>query len=87
MFHKQALKCLDKAKALLLEDHEDSCLYASLQLRMAIEHWFYDLRHMYLSWLPQNELDRWQPHKLMKTILEVDPDAMGNASLLVLRGI
>lgn len=83
MYHQEALERLDKAEAWLKSDDPDALRYAALDLRMAIEHWFYDIRASYIAWIPEEIVRKWQPHQIMKAILEVDPSALTDKRLAI----
>jgi hypothetical protein len=45
--HDKTISCVAKAEALIAEGDADSVRYACLELRMGIEHLFYDLIPLY----------------------------------------
>lgn len=83
MFHQYAIERLDRAEEWLNSDDPESLLYASLDLRMAIEHWFYDIREDYTDWIPEEVVRKWQPLQIMNAICEVDPVAFTDKVLQI----
>lgn len=59
-----------------LDSGDDARLrYAALELRFAIEAIAYDKAQAYQKELPPKEYATWQPRKLMKVLIEIDPNA------------
>jgi DNA-directed RNA polymerase subunit RPC12/RpoP len=73
--HAAAMRCLDKAILLAQSADEDSLRYACLQLRMSIEHLFYQLLPSYREELPTDVFDQWQPRQILDAVIDCDPDA------------
>jgi hypothetical protein len=71
------------AKALLLSGTNDDVLLAALKLRMALESITYDRSKGYAEDLGPEAMKTWQPKKLMKRMLEVDPQADVDATLSI----
>ncbi len=82
--HGRTLQSVEKAKSLIAEDNEDSQRYACLQLRMAIEHLYYELIPLYEAELPTDIRKNWQPKEIMKALLECDPHVEEGVKNLVL---
>jgi len=66
---------LKKATDLLKSDDPDDLTYACLELRKCIEALSYELLTGYLSEMSLKALDTWQPDKVMKELLRMDPTA------------
>ncbi len=49
--------------------------YAALRLRMVLEAFTYERVDAYRSWLAPGQCDAWQPKQVMKSLLEIDPNA------------
>ncbi|MGY4174962.1 putative RNA-binding Zn-ribbon protein involved in translation (DUF1610 family) [Bradyrhizobium sp. USDA 4518] len=70
-----AKKALSKATKLLKSDDADDLTYGCLELRKCIEALSYDLLTGYLSEVPLKAMETWQPDKVMKELLRIDPTA------------
>ena len=66
---------LAKATALLKTGDEDDLIYTCLELRKCIEALSYQLLGGYLSEVPLKASEAWQPDKVMKELLRIDPEA------------
>ena len=66
---------LAKAIELLKTGDEDDLTYACLELRKCLEAVSYELLTGYLSEVPLNAFESWQPDKVMKELLRTDPKA------------
>lgn len=66
---------LKKADALLSTADADDLTYACLELRKCIEALSYELLTGYLAEAPLKALEVWQPDKVMKELLRIDPTA------------
>ncbi|HUY90517.1 MAG TPA: hypothetical protein VMV10_17400, partial [Pirellulales bacterium] len=71
--HQNTKLCVDKAEALIEKGDEDRLRYACLELRMAIEHLFYDLLPRYADEVPTDMARRWQPQKVIEVLTDCDP--------------
>ncbi len=81
--HFKAIKCLERAEKLIDEGGREALSYASLELRLAIESWFYDIRKQYIDHLPETLHGKWQPHQLMKAIEAIDPESLCDRKLTI----
>lgn len=81
-FRQRAKEALQRAKTELASGQNERLVYAALELRMTIECVTYDRAKGYEKELPPREYDVWQPGRLMKELLELDPlaDASGTLS-------
>jgi predicted RNA-binding Zn-ribbon protein involved in translation (DUF1610 family) len=66
---------LAKATDLLNSRDEENLTYACLELRKCIEALSYELLMGYLSEVPLKVLETWQPDKVMRELLRIDPSA------------
>lgn len=74
-------KHLDRAEALLEKQSVENLPYVALELRMAMECYFYSLADSYRDELPERRLSMWQPHRLLKELLMIDPHAGSSGEL------
>lgn len=81
IFRQRARQAVERAKAELASGSDERMLYAALELRMAIECITYDRAKSYEKELPPQEYDVWQPGKLMKLLLELEPLADASETL------
>lgn len=81
-FRQRARDALQRATAEIASGSDERLIYAALELRMAIECVTYERAKSYEKELPPQEYEVWQPTKLMKLLLELDPlaDASGTLS-------
>lgn len=77
----KSINCVDKADSLIESGGEDNLRYACLQLRMAIEHLFYELIPLYSDELPTDILNKWQPKQIIDALLDCDPHVDEDATL------
>lgn len=80
-FRQRAREALTRAKDEMASGSDARLHYAALELRMAIECVTYERAKSYEKELPPTEYDTWQPGKLMKELLEIDPDADASGTL------
>lgn len=80
-FRQRAREALKRAKAELASGVDERLPYAALELRMAIECVTYERAKSYEEEMPENVYDVWQPSKLMKQLLELDPLADQSGAL------
>ncbi|MEJ0075280.1 MAG: hypothetical protein WDO17_07500 [Alphaproteobacteria bacterium] len=66
---------LAKATKLLATNDEDDLVYACLELRKCIEAISYETFTAYLTEVPLKAFEAWQPDKVMKELLRIDPEA------------
>lgn len=71
----RAREATDRAKALLATGVDDQLRYAALELRFAMEALTYDRAQAYAKEIPPEEMATWQPDKVMKVLLEIEPTA------------
>jgi hypothetical protein len=74
---------LEKATALLEANDDDKLKYACLELRQCLEALAYELLTGYLKEVPLKPLATWQPDKVMKELLRIDPQADRTACLRI----
>lgn len=80
-FRQLAREALARAKEEMASGSDARLHYAALELRMAIECVTYERARSYEKELQPTEYDTWQPGKLMKELLEIDPDADTSGTL------
>jgi hypothetical protein len=80
-----AKRQLEKATALLETNDDDKLKYACLELRQCLEALAYELLTGYLKEVPLKALATWQPAKVMKELLRIDPRADRTAGLRMRR--
>jgi DNA-directed RNA polymerase subunit RPC12/RpoP len=66
---------LRKAKELLSLQDDDSLIYACLELRKCVEALSYKMLQSYLREVPLVAFGSWQPDKVLRELLRVDPKA------------
>lgn len=74
---------MDRAKALLAIGVDDQLRYAALELRFAMEALTYDRAQAYAKEIPPEEMATWQPDKVMKVLLEIEPTADSSYTLRI----
>jgi hypothetical protein len=79
--HEKTSSCVAKGEALIAKGDADSVRYACLELRMSIEHLFYDLIPLYADELPTDMLRRWQPKQVIEAITDCDPHVQDDGRL------
>ena len=67
----------------MLVGDEASLRYAALEIRMAIELLFYKLIPSYRDELPDEVLKQWQPKKIIDALIDCDPYAEQNSTLIM----
>lgn len=78
-----ARQATDRAMTLLATEVDDQLRYAALELRFAMEALTYDRAQAYAKEIPPEELATWQPDKVMKVLLEIEPAAEKSYALRV----
>lgn len=73
----------ERAKALLAGGEDDQLRYAALELRLAMEALTYDRAQAYAKEIPPEQMKTWQPDKVMKVLLEIEPTADSSYTLSV----
>ncbi|RRN64699.1 hypothetical protein [Caulobacter sp. 602-1] len=74
-FRHEARQALARAKALLAQGDDHALRYAALELRLTLEAGVYDRLHDYRRDVPPSVYEVWPPPKVLRLLLEVDPDA------------
>lgn len=74
-FRHEARQALARAKALLAQGDDQALRYAALELRLTLEAIAYDRLHDYRRDVPPSVYETWQPPKVLKLLLEIDPRA------------
>src|SRR5215216_2578999 len=72
---------LAKATELLVAGDNDSLIYACLELRRCVEALAYNLLTAYLHEVPLSAFETWQPDKVIRELLQVDPHADRSATI------
>ncbi|MBH5385046.1 hypothetical protein [Bradyrhizobium diversitatis] len=78
-------KHLEKSAALLASGDDDDLVYACLELRKSLEAYAYSLLQKYLSEVPLRAVETWQPDKVLKELLAIDPNSEASYKLRVKR--
>jgi hypothetical protein len=84
-FRHEARQALARAKALLVQGDDHALRYAALELRLALEAGIYDRLNDYRRDVPPSLYDTWQPPKVLRLLLEVDPDADQPSTVRLMR--
>ncbi len=66
-----------------LDGHDAQLKYAALELRMAIEALVYDRLQIYKDEIAPGDYEPWQPRKVMEMMLDIDPWADQDRTILV----
>ena len=74
-YRKLAAHHLALAKAVAKNEAEPIALYYALELRRAIEGYAYSLLCTYRPEMSSADLVTWEPHKVMRALKGIDPDA------------
>ena len=74
-FRHEARRALSRAKALLAQGDDQVLRYVALELRLTLEAIVYDRLHDYRRDVPPSVYEKWQPPKVLKLLLEIDPRA------------
>ena len=82
-FRNEAHEFLERAQAELDSGNDIRLSYAALDLRKAMEALTYDRAQAYKEEIPPSEYEAWQPKKLLKYLLEIDPMADSESALRV----
>lgn len=72
-FHKK--ECFNRAKDLIDKGDEASLRYACLELRQCIESIAYDKLRLYIKFVPEKELMKWQPNRVFEFLEKVAPNS------------
>lgn len=78
-----ARNALERAGRELNTEDLDRLNYAALELRLSLEYVTYDRVYAYREEIPPTEYHTWQPTKLMRVLLEIDPWADKSVSIAV----
>lgn len=79
----KARDCLERAKTLLANGGEDALRYASIELRFCIEYLLLDRLNSYREYLDDEAMSRWTPSKIVREMLNIDPDADKTAQISI----
>lgn len=82
-YRYEAKKSLQRAKLELDSDDQWRARYAALELRMALESLIYAKSENYKDELTKQELETWQPRRLLRLLLEIDPYADKNSQISI----
>lgn len=74
-FRHEARQALGRAKAQLDLNDDQAVRYAALELRLTLEAIVYDRLQDYRRDVPPDVYDTWQPPKVLRFLLEIDPRA------------
>lgn len=80
-FRQTAREALARANAELAGGEDHRVRYAALELRLAMEALAYDRAQLYKEERPPSESSTWQPGKLIKVLIEIEPHANTNSRL------
>lgn len=80
-YRNDAKRGLARARNELASADDARLIYATLELRMAIESLTYDRALAYKKEFPPSEYETWQPKKVMAVLLDIDPSADKDSSL------
>lgn len=84
-FRAEACNALNLAKTEMATADDARLRFAALQLRLALEALTYERAQMYQDELPPSEIDGWQPGKLIKVLIEIEPHIYQNATYNIRR--
>lgn len=79
----QARQATNRAIALLASGIDEQLRYAALELRFAMEALTYDRAQAYVQEIPPDEMATWQPDKVIKVLLKIDPTADSSYTLSI----
>lgn len=79
----KAIRCHQRALALLAIGDDPSVRYAALELRYCIEYLLLDRLKSYMEYLDDSAMSKWTPKQIVKQLLEVDPNADQTVTLAV----
>lgn len=82
-YRTEAREALSRAQQNLSNKDPSGVVYAALELRIALESLIYQRATLYSKELCGKKLSTWQPGKLLKLLLEIDPYADKSGSLSV----
>ena len=74
-YRAQTRVLLKSARKILSNCSEENISYLALDLRMALECLIYERVDLYKGEISDKDLATWQPDKLLRTMLEIDPFA------------
>ena len=80
-YRNDARRELARAKDELASADAERLKYAALELRMAMESITYDRALAFKDEFSPAEYEKWQPRKVLATLLEIDPDADKDRSI------
>ena len=79
-YRNYARKCLKRYEEELGNSDDERLKYAALELRMSMEALTYDRALAYKDEFPPAEYETWQPRKVMRVLLDIDPSADKDSS-------
>lgn len=82
-FRQDARNALNRARAEFESGEDARIKYGILELRFALEALTYDRAQIYQEELPEETYETWQPAKLMKELLKIDPHGDQSVTLQV----
>jgi len=82
-YRTEAREALARAQQNLSKKDSSGVMYAALELRIALESLIYQRATLYSKELCGKKLSTWQPGKLLKLLLDIDPYADKSGSLSV----
>lgn len=74
-FRHEARQALARAKELLAQNEGHALRYAALELRLTLEASVYERLDDYKRDVPRSAYETWQPPKVLRYLLEIDPNA------------
>jgi len=74
-YRHEARQALARATALLLGGDDHALRYVALELRLTLEASVYDRLHDYRRDVPPSLYETWQPPKVLRLLLEIEPNA------------
>ncbi len=80
-FRQDAKLSLDRAKKELESSDLGRLRYAALELRMSMEALTYDRAQAFIDEIPPAEYGTWQPKKVMKLLIEIEPHADDSSTI------
>jgi hypothetical protein len=80
-YRHEARQHVKRAKAEIDSLDDERLKYAALELRMSMEALTYERALAYKDEFPPAEYETWQPRKVMKVLLDIDPSADKDSSI------
>lgn len=82
-YRNEARKALDRAREALASQDDTRLRHVALELRMAMEALIYARAQAYRAEIPTEELETWQPRKILDLLLSIDPTADKQVTIAV----